>query len=135
MRDIYRNFLQGVADGRHLPVAAVDKIAQGRVWSGERARQLGLVDELGGLDQAIDAARELAKIPQGQAVSLELLPPPRSLLERMLEIFGNATVLSRNASPRLWLTGPWLARPWLERLEALAREPAWALLPSAPEVW
>jgi protease-4 len=127
MRDIYRNFLQGVADGRHMPVAAVDKIAQGRVWSGERAHQLGLVDELGGLDQAIDAARELAKIPKGQSVSLELLPPPKSLLERMLEIFGNAKVLSQNASP-------WLARPWLDRWEALAREPAWALLPSAPEV-
>ena len=130
MRDIYRNFLQGVADGRHMPVAAVDKIAQGRVWSGERAHELGLVDELGGLDKAIDAARELAKIPKGQSVSLELLPPRKSFFERVLELFGNAEVLSRNASPGLWL-----ARPWLERLQALTREPAWAILPSVPEVW
>ena len=87
------------------------------------------MDELGGLDRAIDAARGLAKIPKGQSVRLELLPPPKSLLERVLEIFGNAKVLSWNASPRSWL-----ARPWLERLEALAREPAWAILPSVPEV-
>ena len=129
MRDIYRNFLQGVADGRHMPVAAVDKIAQGRVWSGERAHELGLVDELGGLDKAIDAARELARIPKSQSVSLELLPPRKSLLERLFELFGNAEVQSRNASPGLWL-----ARPWLERLHALTREPAWAILPSAPEM-
>src|SRR5205823_565755 len=79
---------------------------------------------------AIDAARELAKIPKGQSVSLELLPPRKSLFERMIELFGNAEVLSQNASPGLWL-----ARPWFERLRALALEPAWAILPSVPEVW
>ena len=125
MREIYRQFLQGVADGRHMPVRAVDKIAQGRVWSGERARALGLVDELGGLDKAIEAARDLAKIPKDRSVSLELLPPTKSLFGRVLELLGNATALGQNASPRLWL----------ERLEMLGREPAWALVPSVPEVW
>jgi protease-4 len=131
MRDVYKNFLQGVADGRHLPVASIDKIAQGRVWSGERARAFGLVDELGGLDKAIDAARDLAKIPKSQSVSLELLPPPKSFFERIVGFLGNEeTVWSGSAPPR-----GWLVRPWLERLEALAREPAWALLPSVPEMW
>ncbi|HKS95210.1 MAG TPA: signal peptide peptidase SppA [Terriglobia bacterium] len=124
MQDVYRNFLAGVAAGRHMKVDAVDKIAQGRVWSGERAKQLGLVDELGGLDQAIAAARELARIPRSEAVSLELLPPPKSLFERILELTNSLAEVSEGASPRRWI----------ERLQALAREPAWALLPSVPEV-
>src|SRR3989442_12694933 len=42
MRHVYENFLRGVAEGRHMDVKAVDKIGQGRVWTGERARKLGL---------------------------------------------------------------------------------------------
>ena len=74
MRETYNDFLQGVAAGRHMKVEDVDKIAQGRVWTGERARQLGLVDELGGLHTAIARARELAKIPADEKVSLLSLP-------------------------------------------------------------
>lgn len=124
MHDIYDNFLKGVAEGRHMDVAAVDKIAQGRVWAGERAQQLGLVDELGGLDAAIAAAKKLAEIPATEQVDLVYLPPPKPLFERIRDLLSGVSIFDR---------GPALTR-WLERFEALARVPAWTLLPAVPEV-
>lgn len=59
---IYNLFLDKVAQGRKLPQAKVAEIAQGRIWSGNAAKQIGLVDEIGGLNQAIAHAAELAKV-------------------------------------------------------------------------
>jgi protease-4 len=56
------NFWRGWVEGRDLPLETVADIAQGRVWSGKSAQQLGLVDELGGLDRAIALAAELAEL-------------------------------------------------------------------------
>ena len=124
MRDIYESFLARVAEGRHMKVGDVDKIGQGRVWTGEQAFRLGLVDELGGLDTAIARARKLAKIPAQEKTSLLLLPPRRAFLERLLDLFGEARFLSAGAAPGTWLRS----------LECLARQPAWAILPGVPEV-
>jgi protease-4 len=124
MRDIYGSFLQGAAEGRRMKVEAVDRIGQGRVWSGERARQLGLVDELGGLDAAINAAKALAKIPPTERVSLMYLPPPKPLFEKIRDLMGAASV-----------AGPGVAlRAWRARLDTLTRFHVWALLPAVPEV-
>ena len=59
---IYLLFKQRVADGRKLPLSFVDSIAQGRIWSGERALQLKLIDRIGGLQDAVDCAARMAKI-------------------------------------------------------------------------
>jgi len=59
---LYSNFLQTVADSRSLPLAEVEAVAQGRVWSGEDAQSVGLVDELGGLNEAIAAAVTAAEL-------------------------------------------------------------------------
>jgi len=124
MRDVYENFLRGVAEGRHMDVKAVDKIGQGRVWTGERAWKLGLVDELGGFHAAIARARELAKIPSSEKVGLVYLPPPKSFFDAVFELLGDA----RAASPAAALG------QWLGQIESLARQPVWALLPDVPEV-
>ena len=58
----YDQFLSVVADGRGMTVEAVDDIAQGRIWTGQKAQEIGLVDELGGLDLAITIAAELAEL-------------------------------------------------------------------------
>lgn len=63
--NIYDEFVQKVADARGMSVEAVDKIAQGRVWSGSDARRIGLVDRIGGLDTAVTSAAELAGLQQG----------------------------------------------------------------------
>jgi len=57
---IYRTFLQRVATGRNLPLATVEKIAQGRVWSGRDAKKIGLIDHLGNLPEAVQAAAQRA---------------------------------------------------------------------------
>jgi protease-4 len=124
MRGVYQDFIAGVAAARQMKPEVVDRIGQGRVWTGARARQLGLVDELGGLDTAIAVAKELAKIPKDEKVSLVYLPPPKSLLERILSLTAVTSFGNRAAS----------LRTWLARLEALARQPVWTLLPSVPQM-
>jgi len=64
----YADFLERVAGARKMTVEQVDKIARGRIWSGEDAKGLGLVDQLGGLDQAIDSAAKRAKLEKGYRV-------------------------------------------------------------------
>jgi protease-4 len=61
----YRDFLARVSQARKMTPEQVDRIARGRVWSGEDAKSLGLVDQLGGLDQAIESAAKRAKLEKG----------------------------------------------------------------------
>ncbi|MGA3326442.1 MAG: signal peptide peptidase SppA [Terriglobia bacterium] len=124
MRATYNDFLQGVAAGRHMKVEDVDKIAQGRVWTGERARQLGLVDELGGLHTAISRARELAKIPADEKVNLLLLPPHRSFVERLMDTSDDGRAIAPTAS----------LQAWVSKLESLASYSVWTILPGVPRV-
>jgi protease-4 len=124
MNDTYKDFVQGVAKGRKMEPAAVEKVAQGRVWTGEQARERGLVDGLGGFDAAIDAAKQLAKIPKEEQVNLIYLPKPRPLFDRILDLMGSASFVGGRASPGRWL----------QSLESLARTPVWTLLPAVPEV-
>jgi protease-4 len=83
----YDMFLSRVAVGRRLSKQDVDKVAQGRVWTGEQAQTRRLVDELGGLRQALEYARRAANIPD-YAPIVELPPPDTSLLGRILGIEG-----------------------------------------------
>ena len=61
----YNTFKSRVAEGRHMAVERVDSIGQGRVWTGTRGKELGLVDEIGGLETAIEGAASLAKLDEG----------------------------------------------------------------------
>jgi len=62
IENIYSDFVSKVSEGRKMRAASVDSIGQGRVWSGKSAKQLGLIDEMGGLEDAIKGAAELAGI-------------------------------------------------------------------------
>jgi len=83
----YDVFLTRVASGRNLSKAEVDAIGQGRVWTGQQALERKLVDELGGLRQAIALARKLGNVPEHGAI-VELPPPDTTLLGRLLGIEG-----------------------------------------------
>lgn len=85
LQDTYTQFTQGVAHGRHMSVEAVDKIAKGRVWSGAQAKDLGLVDELGGMDRAIEVAKELSHIPVSESVHIERFPREKTFWELLFE--------------------------------------------------
>ncbi|MBD2314322.1 signal peptide peptidase SppA [Desertifilum sp. FACHB-1129] len=90
---IYEQFLNHVSTSRNLPPARVAEIAQGRVWSGQEAKNLGLVDEIGGLEAAIAFAAEKAEIADDW--QLEEYPRTRSLEERLIGRFISQT--ERNA--------------------------------------
>eukprot|EP00487_Bulimina_marginata_P010685 TRINITY_DN5801_c0_g1_i1.p1 TRINITY_DN5801_c0_g1~~TRINITY_DN5801_c0_g1_i1.p1 ORF type:complete len:106 (-),score=25.96 TRINITY_DN5801_c0_g1_i1:83-400(-) len=67
----YQEFIQLVATNRDMTLEEVDAIAQGRVWSGKKAKELGLVDELGNLTDAVVAAATLAKLEQYDTLLIE----------------------------------------------------------------
>jgi protease-4 len=77
----YRDFVAKVADARRRGFNDIEPLAQGRVWMGSQAKARGLVDELGGLDTAIEMVKKKAHIPAGERVSLVLYPPRRNLLD------------------------------------------------------
>ena len=80
----YRDFVPKVAKGRGKDPGYIDSVAQGRVWTGGQAKDKGLVDEFGGLDKAIDVAKQLAKIPADKGVQRVILPYPTTFLEQLL---------------------------------------------------
>ena len=88
---IYDRFITKVADSRKLPKNKVQEIAQGRVWSGTAAKQLGLVDEIGGFEDAVAEAAKQAKL--GDNWQLEEYPKRRSLEEQILARLSGVRVL------------------------------------------
>jgi protease-4 len=96
----YGQFIDLVARGRDMPKAEVEKVAQGRVWQGSKALELGLVDALGDINVALAKAAELAGIAQWRAVDLRQPLDPRSIfITEIMESFGFQ--LSANTHP--WL--------------------------------
>jgi protease-4 len=85
MQEVYDVFVGRVADGRKQPVDKIKQLAQGRVWTGTKAKELGLVDEIGGLDAALAEARTLGKVDTGS--DLEVYPPTPTLRD-FLQGFG-----------------------------------------------
>ncbi len=79
----YRSFVQKVADARKRPFDEIEPVAQGRVWLGEQARENGLVDELGGIDRAIQLVKQKASIGPNESVTLVPYPAKRTLLEML----------------------------------------------------
>ena len=80
----YDDFLPKVAKGRNKDVEYIDSIAQGRVWTGTQAKERGLVDEFGGLEKAVEVAKQLANIPAEKGVRRVVLPTPRTFLQQWL---------------------------------------------------
>jgi protease-4 len=81
---VYADFTGKVADGRKLPKERVLEIAKGRIWSGEDAKAIGLVDELGGYETAIRLAKEAAKIPADKEINLREFPRKRTTFESLM---------------------------------------------------
>ena len=97
---IYHDFVGKVAEGRQRPVADIEAVAKGRVWTGRDALEAGLVDELGGLRDAVRIARERASLPEDAPVLGAIRIPPLARLSR-----------PRNSEdPRTWVR---TALPWV----------------------
>ncbi|HEY7515493.1 MAG TPA: signal peptide peptidase SppA [Vicinamibacteria bacterium] len=130
---IYEDFTSKVADGRKLPKEKVLEIAKGRIWSGEDAKGLGLVDELGGLETALRLAKKAASIPDTEDVTLQVFPRPKSPVAQILagprensEPAGSAAALVRAMEA---------ARPVVRQLDAIGffERPGVLTMP-APEI-
>ncbi|MBC8067677.1 MAG: signal peptide peptidase SppA, partial [Deltaproteobacteria bacterium] len=112
MEEVYDVFTSRVASGRGAKVKDVKAIAQGRVWTGSKAKELGLVDELGGLDAALAEARTLGKVDV--ATGLAVYPPNPTLRDFLVSVGGVSTGFGVEAEAAL---------AGLERLQpALAAE-------------
>jgi protease IV len=114
MERTYADFTGKVASGRSLPLARVQEIARGRVWTGAQARSLGLVDGLGGLRFAVSQAKELAGIDADQPVSIAQYPVPEDPLTALAHMFGAGTQAARAAVVMAGVLGD-------ERLNQMAR--------------
>ena len=82
----YDDFVPKVAKGRGKTVEEVNTLGQGRVWTGTQAKQNGLIDEFGGLEKAIEIAKELANLPADKDVRRVNFPEPRPFFE---SLFGS----------------------------------------------
>jgi protease-4 len=115
----YEDFVGKVAASRKKPVSAIEPIAQGRVWLGSQAKANGLVDELGGLDRAVELIKKKSGIPAGDKVSLVLYPGKRTIFDVLLRSntdseadamlsgigLGPLRAAWHDASLRVWLRG------------------------------
>ncbi|MFY9903596.1 MAG: signal peptide peptidase SppA [Terriglobales bacterium] len=82
---VYLDFTSKVADGRKLSKDKVLEIAKGRIWSGQDAKNLGLVDDLGGYDTALKLAKRAAGIPADEEVRIVVYPRPKGFLESVMD--------------------------------------------------
>ena len=123
MDRIYAGFIGRVAEGRKLPVERVREIAKGRVWTGVQAKQLGLVDELGGFYEAVEKAKSLAGI-KGE-VKLKKIGGSDSPFEALEKVLGVSQASMRTLAASAWLLGD-------PRSQAILDEMAKARLQGAP---
>ncbi|OYV99289.1 MAG: hypothetical protein B7X11_05490 [Acidobacteria bacterium 37-65-4] len=105
MQSFYKTFVQKAAEGRKKSYEDIDKVGQGRIWSGEDALKLGLVDKLGGIEEAIALAKQKAGIPAKEPVRIIMYPKPKTILQAFLEEKTDSLVRARERSevpPELW---------------------------------
>jgi protease-4 len=110
----YDQFIEKVAASRHTTPEKIDAVAQGRVWTGQQAKDNGLVDALGGLEAAVGIAKQRAKLSADSEVELVVFPPRKSFYEILSEQFGAGDQLAVNT----WLSAN-LSKGELEALRLL----------------
>ncbi len=116
MDRIYAGFVQRVATGRKLTPDRVREIAKGRVWTGEQAKQLGLVDGLGGFYDAVREAKRLAGLPADQTVTLKTLPGKKSMFDAFSRALGVSSASLKAVAASAWLLGDPRAQGLMDQL-------------------
>lgn len=100
---VYNRFITHVAGGRRMTPDKVRALAKGRVWTGSEAQKLGLVDQIGGFHEAVEAAKVLVKIKG--PVRLEMLPPKTSVFEALQQAMGVSASSAKTLAAAGWLLG------------------------------
>ncbi len=128
MQATYDTFVEKAAQGRNTTPEKIDAIAQGRVWTGRQAKQLGLVDELGGLDRAVGIAKQRAKIAQDAEVELVIYPPKKSFYDIVRDPFG--TDRASTLTSLLGIGNPKVMQALAAPLQVFRRGEPLALMPN-----
>ncbi|OYQ32505.1 signal peptide peptidase SppA [Niveispirillum lacus] len=115
----YASFTQGVADGRNLPLDKVKQIAKGRVYTGRQAKELGLVDALGGYATALAEVRKVLKLAEDAPLRAITLPQKRSQFEFLLDMLSGDARVSLGDAMAAQVTDRTLA-PYRPTIAALA---------------
>jgi len=118
---IYADFKQKVATGRKLPLATVDEIARGRVWSGADAKTKGLVDQLGGVWDAGELARRLAKMDTKTPLVFKRYPREKGFFDAMNDLFGSTQAGARAMEGLVRIVNLPPIRATLEAMDALPK--------------
>jgi len=119
VKEIYDSFLEKVARARNMSKSQVHEVAQGRVWTGKQAKEIGLIDRLGGIDLAIEIAKERAGIPKEKEVEIVSMPEKNWFLNLLeLEFLDNFR-------KKLFNT---------ELISILSEQKVWLLMPSQIEI-
>jgi len=129
MQATYDTFVEKAAQGRNTTPERIDAIGQGRVWTGRQAKQIGLVDELGGLERAIALAKQRAKIPQESEVELVIYPPKKSFYDIVRNPFG-ASDGTHTLASLLGFTNPRVMQTLTAPLQVFRRGEPLALMPN-----
>lgn len=125
MEEVYRQFVTKTAAGRNLTVKELEPLASGRVWTGRQAKNNGLVDQLGTLHDAIQAAKKAANFKDDEKAELLILPESQSFLDQLLGGVGSPVPGFQNHVPKSWLRN---LRD-VEAVRKLFSEPALMLMP------
>jgi protease-4 len=114
----FNHWLQDVADHRGMSFEDAEKLAHGRVWSGRQAKANGLIDEVGGLERAVEIAKELAEIPADEQVTLLHFPEKESLVASLLGGDDKAAAAAR------WAVYRAVREDVVQTWELINRDPA-----------
>lgn len=91
MEDIYSLFITEAAKGRKVPISEIRKVAEGRVWSGSRAKGLKLIDEYGGINDAVNEAIILAGLDRTKGIGITIYPRAKSLFDYITDLLGSGS--------------------------------------------
>jgi protease IV len=122
MEDVYNNFVRKASEGRGMKFEDLESKAHGRIYTGAQAKQLKLIDEVGGLNTALSVLKKELKIPEGEDVELVLYPKPKTLWQRITEgdffkISNPTTTIDSYLKQTLQVPqtpAPWLLAPQVE---------------------
>ena len=130
MQATYDTFVEKAAQGRNTTPERIDAIAQGRVWTGRQAKEIGLVDELGGLDRAVALAKQRAKIAQDAEVELVIYPPKKSFYDLLRDPLGNSDSRASTLASLLGFGNPKIVQALAAPLQVFRRGEPLALMPN-----
>jgi protease-4 len=133
MDEVYRQFLTKTATGRKMDLAKLESLAGGRIWTGRQAKEVGLVDEIGTLRDAVAEAKKLGGHKPDEKLELLVLPKPKTFLDQLLEGDVSASTALKSRLD-VGMPEPWQHLLKIEQLQRVLQEPTLYLMPYQVEI-